>query len=155
LNQAQQANLRVIVRGTLQVTLAMMATASCMGWLLLGFLAKNWAGPWTLFVSLSALTVVYALLGFAMGGVMGRRLRTRGLAVVAFGALLAWGILELFFYMAGVGSPELRTPLIIGIPISVVGALLGMTRPADREARLRELREAIAELEADGEEKDG
>ena len=155
LNQAQRVNLRVIVRGTLQVTLAMMATASCMGWLLLGFLARNKAGPWTLLVTLGALTLVYGLLGAALGGVMGRRLRTRGLVAVTLGTMLAWGILELFFYMADVGSAELRTPLIVGIPLSVFGALLGMSRPADREARLRELREAIEELETDDDRETG
>ena len=148
------SSLRVIVRGTLQVTLAMMAAASCVGWLLLGFLARNTAGVWTVAVTIGALTVLYSLLGFALGAVMGRRQRTRGLVSATLGTLLTWGILELFFHMTGIASAELRTPLIFGVPMCVLGGVLGMSRPEDRAALRRELREEMAELESEIEELD-
>jgi hypothetical protein len=141
--------MRIIFRGTLQVTLVMMAAASCSGWLLLGFLATNTAGQYTLTVSIGTLTVLYGLLGFALGGVMGRRQRARGLVSIILGTMLTWGIFEFFFYLVGINSAELRTPLIFGIPISVVGGVLGMTRPEDRAALRRELRQEIEELEED------
>jgi len=149
LDAARDTNLKVIVRGTLQVTLSMLAAASCVGWLLLGFLARNTAGVWTLAVSISALTVLYSLLGFALGAVMGRRQGTRGLVSATLGTLLTWGILELFFWLARIGSPELRTPLIFGVPMCVLGGVLGMTRPADRAALRRELQEEMAELQGE------
>lgn len=142
-----ESNLRVIVRGALQVSLGMLAAASCVGWMLLGFLAKGTAGVWTLPVSFMALTVLYSLLGFALGALMGRRQGTRGLVSATLGTLLTWGILEMFFHMADINSPELRTPLILGVPMCVLGGVLGMTRPADRAALRRELREEMAELE--------
>ena len=142
-----ESDLRVIVRGALQVTLGMLAAASCVGWLLMGFLARNTAGPWTLPVSFMALTILYSLLGFALGAVMGRRQRTRGLVSATLGTLLTWGILEFFFHMANINSPELRTPLIFGVPMCVLGGVLGMTRTADRNALRRELREEMEELE--------
>jgi len=139
----------IIIRGTLQVTLAMLGAASCVGWLLLGFLARNTAGVWTLAVSVSALTILYCLLGFALGAVMGRRQRTRGLVAATLGTMLAWAILELFFWLAHIGSPQLRAPLILGIPSCVLGGVLAMTRRADYEALRRELREEIEELQAE------
>ena len=129
----------------------MMAAASCAGWMLLGFLATNTAGRYTLTVSIGTLTVLYGLLGFALGGVMGRRQRARGLVSAILGTMLTWGILEFFFHLAGISCAELRTPLIFGIPMSVLGGVLGMTRPEDRAALRRELRREIEELEEDWE----
>ncbi len=139
--------MKIVFRGTLQVTLVMMAAASCSGWLLLGFLATNTAGPRTLSVSIGVMTLLYGLLGFALGAVMGRRQRSRGLVATILGTMLTWGILEFFFHLAGVSCAELRTPLIFGIPMSVVGGVLGMTRREDRAALKRELRQEIEELE--------
>ena len=155
MGNAQQSNARIIFRGTLQVTLTMMAAASCTGWLLLGFLATNTAGPHTLRVSIGVMTLLYGLLGFALGAVMGRRQRSRGLVAAILGTMLTWGILEFFFHLAGIGCAELRTPLIFGIPMSVVGGVLGMTRPEDRAALKRELRQEIEELEDEWDELEG
>jgi len=149
LDAKRETNLRVVIRGSLQVALAMMAAASCTGWLLMGFLSRNVAGAWTLAVVFGALTVIYSLLGFALGALMGRRQGARGLASAALGTLLAWGILEFFFHLAHINSPELRTPLVFGVPTAVLGGVLGMTRPADRDALRRELREEMEELEAE------
>ncbi len=132
----------------------MMAAASCTGWLLLGFLATNTAGANTLSVSIIIMTVLYGLLGFALGAVMGRRQRSRGLVSAILGTMLTWGIAEFFFYLAGVNSPELRTPLIFGIPMSVIGGVLGMTRSEDRAALKRELRQEIEELDEEFEDTD-
>lgn len=147
MNARRETNLRVIIRGSLQVTLAMLAAASCTGWLLIGFLQGNTAGVWTLPVALIALTVIYSLLGFALGALMGRRQGTRGLVSATLGTLLTWAILEFFFHLAQINLPELRAPLIFGVPMCVLGGVLGMTRPADREAMRRELREELEELE--------
>ena len=147
MDNAQQSNARIIFRGTLQVTLAMMAAASCTGWLLLGFLATNSAGENTLVVALSALTLLYGLLGFALGAVLGRRQRSRGMVSAILGTMLTWGILEFFFHLAEISCPELRAPLVFGIPMCVIGAVVGMTRPEDRAALKRELRQEIEELD--------
>lgn len=152
MDSAQQSISRIIFRGTLQVTLTMLAAASCSGWFLLGFLAKNTAGQYTLAVSIGAMTLLYGLLGFALGAVMGRRQRAHGLVSAILGTMLTWGIVEFFFYLAGVNSAELRAPLIFGIPMSVLGGVLGMTRPEDRAALKRELRQEIEELEDEWEE---
>ncbi len=150
----RSSDFKAILRGTLQVTLAMMGAASCTGWLLLGFLSRSAAGPWTLPAALGVMTILYGLLGFALGAVMGRRQRARGLVSATLGTMLAWGIIEFFLSLAGSASPELRAPLIFGIPMCVIGGVVGMSRRADREAVTRELRAELEELQREDETDD-
>jgi len=139
-----------LIRGILQVTFALLAAASFGGWVVtLGMfvgmtvdMAMITAGFWVI-------TILYGLLALAIGNAMGRRQGKRGMAAAALGSLLSWAILELFFYLYEIGTPEMRVPLIMGVALSAVGAAIGTMRRADQEALRVELEEEMAELERD------
>jgi hypothetical protein len=142
-----------LIRGALQTTLALLAAASCGGWfvLLAMFVGVN-VDMAVIFAAFWALTVLYGLLAIAIGNTLGRRQGKRGIAAAVLGSLLTWGILEFFFYLYQIASPEMRVPLIIGVASTAVGAAIGTVRKADREALHVELREELQELERDEDE---
>lgn len=135
------------VRGVLQVTLAMMAVASMLGWVMLGFIAGASSAQWAPSIALVLLAILYGLLGFAMGSVMGRRQGRIGLTCALLGTMLTWGIFEFFFYLYGIGGPELRAPLLLAVPLSAIGGVVGMSRAEDRKVGAREREAEAAEVE--------
>jgi len=143
-----------LIRGMLQVTFALLAAASFGGWVvLLGMFVGVTVDMAVITAAFWAITILYGLLALAAGNAMGRRQGKRGMAASALGALLSWAILELFFYLYQIGSPEIRVPLIAGVALSTVGAAIGTMRRADRQALRVELQEEMQELEREeGEE---
>ncbi len=80
------------------------------------------------------ITVLYGVLALALGSVQGRRLGAAGITAAALGSILAWLILELFYHLFEIGSPQMRAPLVAGIALTIVGAVIGLQRAADLEA---------------------
>jgi len=143
-----------LIRGMLQVTFALLAAASFGGWVvLLGMFVGVSVDMALIRTAFWAITILYGLLALAAGNAMGRRQGKRGMAASALGALLSWAILELFFYLYQIGSPEMRVPLIAGVALSTVGAAIGTMRRADRDALRVELQEEMEELEREEDEK--
>lgn len=105
--------------------------------------------------SLVTITVLYGLLALAVGNVQGRRQGMRGILAASLGSILAWLILELFYYLFTIGSPQMRAPLMVGVALAIVGALIGAHRAADRAALRVELEEELRELEPSEEERAG
>jgi hypothetical protein len=139
-----------LIRGALQATFALLAAASFGGWfVLLAMFVGVTVTDTVITAALWAITVLYGLLALAIGNSLGRRQGKRGMAASALGALLSWGILELFFHLYQIGSPEMRVPLISGVALSAVGAAIGTMRKADRDALRVELQEEMQELERD------
>ncbi len=147
-NVIKRGELTSLIRGTLQVALALLAAASFGGWVVtLGVLAAGRGSVFEVTVSFWIITLLYSLLALAVGNALGRRQGVRGVAASATGALLAWGILELFYAMWQIGSPQMRAPLVMGVAMTVVGAFIGVSRKADREALRVELQQELTELE--------
>lgn len=139
-----------LVRGTLQATLWLMAAASLGGWVAgLGVLAAIGGDTRTVMIAFGAVTVLYGVLALAVGNALGRRQGLRGITASALGALLTWGILELLLRGFEINVPALRAPLVTGVAMSVVGAAIGVSRRADREALSVQLQEELGELARD------
>lgn len=138
-----------VVRGTLQVALAMLAAASVFGWLGVAFMAGSEATQWTPLAALGLLAGLYGLLAFAAGNVMGRSRGRAGLAAAVLGTMLAWGVLEFLLGLPRLNSPELRAPLIVAVPLAAIGGIVGMSRAQDREVGVQELQEDMAAMSAD------
>ncbi|MGI5816953.1 MAG: hypothetical protein ACOX9R_02530 [Armatimonadota bacterium] len=144
---------RALIRGMLQATFALLAAASFGGWfIMLAMFVGMTVDMTTILAAFWFLSALYGLLALAIGNALGRRQGRRGIAAAVLGALLTWGILELFFYLYDIGSAQMRVPLMIGITLSAVGAAIGTMRRADREALRVELREELEELERDEDE---
>lgn len=142
-----------LIRGVLQVALAMMAVASFFGWFItLGLVAGRESSQWTPLLAVGLLTGLYGLLGFGVGSVMTRRHGKQGMGSAVLGMMLAWAVIEFFFYLYGISSPELRAPLIAGIPLSAVGGLVSLSRARDREVGAQELEEELGAVARDGTE---
>lgn len=132
------------------MTFALLAAASFGGWVVtLGMFIGVTVSMAVIRAAFWVMTVLYSLLALAVGNATGRRQGERGIAAAAFGALLTWSILELFFYLYQIGSPEMRVPMIAGVALAAVGAAVGSKRAADREALRIELQEELHELERD------
>jgi hypothetical protein len=139
-----------LIRGTLQVTFALLAAASFGGWVVtLGMFIGVSVSLEMITAAFWVITVLYGLLALAIGNAMGRRQGKRGMAAAALGSLLSWAILELFFHLYQIGSAEMRVPLMVGVALSAVGAAIGTQRRADRVALRVELQEELDELERD------
>lgn len=137
------------------MTLALLAAASFGGWLVtLSLLVSAGATFEVVNTAFWIITVLYSLLALAVGNALGRRQGIRGVVATAIGSLLAWAVLEFFFYIWDIGSAAMRAPLVLGIPTSIIGAAIGVSRKADREALRTELRQAEHELDADLSTKD-
>lgn len=144
-----------LIRGTLQVTFALLAAASFGGWVVtLGMFVGVSVDMGMIRTAFWIITVLYGLLALAVGNAMGRRQGKRGIAAAAFGAMLSWAILELFFYLYQIGSAEMRVPMIAGVALSAVGAAIATLRRADREALRVELMEEMQELERDEDDRE-
>ncbi|MFW5866849.1 MAG: hypothetical protein ACOCX2_03470 [Armatimonadota bacterium] len=142
-----------LIRGILQTTLALLAAASCGGWVVLfGMFVGVTVDMAVITAAFWALTVLYGLLAVAIGNALGRRQGKRGIAAAVLGALLTWSMLEFFFYLWDIASPQMRVPMIVGVAFTAVGAAIGTVRKADREAVRVELREELDELERDEDE---
>ena len=142
-----------LVRGTLQVTLALLAAASFGGWIVtLGILVGGTGTMEEIMAAFWLITVLYGLLALAIGNALGRRQEMRGVAAAALGSVLTWGVLEFFYAAWQIGSPAMRAPLIVGIALAVVGAVIGTKRKADREAMKREMLQEMRELEDEDQE---
>ncbi|MFO8082263.1 MAG: hypothetical protein R6V07_18435 [Armatimonadota bacterium] len=142
-----------LIRGMLQTTLALLAAASCGGWVvLLGMFVGVNVDMTVITAAFWALTVLYGLLAVAIGNALGRRQGKRGIAAAVLGALLTWGMLEFFFHLWDIASPQMRVPMIVGVAFTAVGAAIGTVRKADREAVRVELREELDELQRDEDE---
>ncbi|MFP4248010.1 MAG: hypothetical protein ACLFU7_00040 [Armatimonadota bacterium] len=142
-----------LIRGILQTTLALLAAASCGGWVVLfGMFVGVTVDMTVITAAFWALTVLYGLLAVAIGNALGRRQGKRGIAAAVLGALLTWSMLEFFFYLWDIASPQMRVPMIVGVAFTAVGAAIGTVRKADREAVRVELREELDELERDEDE---
>lgn len=145
-----EADRQSLARGILQVALALLAAASFGGWVVtLGLLVSAGATFEVVNTAFWILTALYGLLALAAGNALGRRQGNRGVVAAAVGSLLAWVVLEFFFFIWTIGSPAMRAPLVLGIPLAIVGAVIGVTRRADREALHVELRQEEHELDAD------
>lgn len=139
-----------LIRGILQCTFALLAAASFGGWVVsLGMFIGKTVDIAMLMTAFWVVTALYGLLALAVGSAVGRRQGERGIAAAVLGALLAWGILEIFLFLYQIGSIEMRVPLIVGVAMSAVGALISTLRPADREGLRAELEEEMAELQRD------
>ncbi len=84
--------------------------------------------------ALWTVAALYGVLALAIGSVQGRRLGAAGITAATLGSILAWLILELFYHLFEIGSPQMRAPLVAGIALAVVGAVIGLQRAADLEA---------------------
>lgn len=132
------------------MTLALLAAASFGGWVVtLSLLTSAGATFRVVSTAFWIITVLYGLLALAAGNALGRRQGTRGVVASAFGSLLAWAVLEFFFHIWNIGSAAMRAPLVVGVPLSVVGAAIGVTRKADRAAMRAELEQEERELDTD------
>ena len=141
-----------LIRGTLQVTLALLAAASFGGWVVtLGILITGTGSLAEIATAFWAITLLYGLLALAVGNVLGRRQEMRGVTAAALGSLLAWGVLEFFYAAWQIGSPAMRAPLILGVALAVLGAVIGTARKADRDAFRIEMEQERDELRRDGE----
>ncbi len=130
------------MRGTLKSALALLAAASFGGWVVtLGMLMGSQVNATMITVAFWSITVLYGLLALAIGNLQGRHLGSPGIAVAAMGSLLAWLILELFFRLFEIGSPQMRAPLMAGIALTIVGAVIGAQRAADLSATEVDLEE--------------
>lgn len=148
-----RGELTSLIRGTLQVGLALLAAASFGGWVVtLGILAAGRGSVVKVTVAFWIITLLYSLLALAIGNALGRRQGMRGVTASATGALLSWGILEFFYWIWQIGSPQMRAPLAMGLAMAVVGAFIGVSRRADREALRVELQEELTELEREDDE---
>ncbi len=142
-----------LVRGVLQVTLAMMAAASIFGWFIaLGLIAGRRGSEWTPLLALGLLTGLYGLLGFAVGSVMTRRHGKQGMTTAVLGTMLAWAVIEFFFYLYRISSPQMRAPLIAAVPLSAIGGIVSLSRVRDREVGAQELEEELAATASDEDE---
>jgi len=142
-----------LIRGALQATFALLAAASFGGWFVLLAMFVGVTVDMTIIVAAFwAITVLYGLLAIAIGNTLGRRQGNRGIAAAVLGSLLTWAILELFFHLYDIGSPQMRVPMIVGVAFSALGAAIGTMRKADRLALRVELEEEIRELERDEDE---
>lgn len=150
-----RAETEALIRGTLQVALGLLAAASFGGWVVtLGILASGTGSMSEIAAAFWIITVLYGLLALAIGSALGRRQEMRGVAAAAIGSLLAWGILEFFYAAWQIGSPQMRAPLIMGVALAVVGAVIGTVRSADRRAIRIELEQEMRELEREDEDAD-
>lgn len=132
------------------MTLALLAAASFGGWVItLSLLVATGATFEVINTAFWAITVLYGLLALAAGNALGRRQGMRGVAASALGSLLTWAILEFFFHIWNISSAAMRAPLVVGVPLSVVGAAIGVTRKADRAAMRAELEQEERELDTD------
>ena len=140
-----------IVRGVLEVALAMLAAGSVLGWIMtVGLIVGARASQFTPLPALVALAILYGLLGFAAGSVMGRRKGKTGVVCAVLGSMVAWGVLELLFWAVGVGLLDLlalRAPLVLAVPLSAIGGVVGMSRAEDRRIAVRELEEELRTVE--------
>jgi len=142
------------VRGILQVALALLIAASFGGWVVtLGVLVRPGSDMRVIHGAFLVITALYGLLALAIGNTLGRRQGMRGVAAAALGSLLAWGVLELFYSLWKIGSPQMRAPLVLGVALSVAGAAIGVSRAADREAVRLELEQELGELADDEDER--
>ncbi len=143
-----RSNTESLIRGTLQVALALLAAASFGGWVVtLGVLVAGSGSMEEIAAAFLLITALYGILALAIGNAIGRRYDRCGVAAAAFGSLLAWGILEFFYAAWRIGSPEMRAPLMLGVALAVAGAVIGTLRGADREAARVELEQERRELE--------
>lgn len=139
-----------LARGVFQATLALLAAASFGGWVVtLSLLISAGATFHIVSVAFWIITALYGLLALAAGNALGRRQGRRGVAAAAIGSLLAWLILEFFFYIWNISSAAMRAPLVLGVPLSVLGAMIGVSRAADRAAAQTEAQQAEEEVEPD------
>jgi len=123
------------VRGTLKSALALLAAASFGGWVVtLGLLMGTPANGTVISIAFWSITVLYGVLALAIGSVQGRRLGPPGIVVAVLASLLAWLILELFFHLFEISSVQMRAPLMAGIALAIVGAVIGAQRAADLAA---------------------
>lgn len=144
-----------LIRGTLQVTLGLLAAASFGGWVVtLGVLAAGGGTMEEIAAAFWIMTLLYSVLALAVGNALGRRQGMRGVAAAALGALLAWGVLEFFYAAWQIGSPQMRAPLVVGVAMAAVGAVIGTARKADRDALHVELQQELQELGRDDEDAD-
>jgi hypothetical protein len=139
-----------LIRGILQSTFALLAAASFGGWVVgLGMFIGNTVDMAMLMTAFWIISALYSLLALAVGAAMGRRQGERGLAAAVLGALLTWGILEIFFLLYHIDSIEMRVPFVMGLAMTAIGALISTLRDEDREGLLTELEEGMAELQRD------
>lgn len=142
-----------VIRGALQSTFALLAAASFGGWFVVFAMFIGVTVDETIILaSFWTLTVLYGLLAIAIGNVLGRRQGKRGIAAAVFGALLTWAILEFFFHLFDIASPQMRVPMTIGVACCALGAAIGTMREADRMALRVELEEEMQELEREEDE---
>lgn len=143
-----QAERQSLARGVLQVALALLAAASFGGWVVtLSLLVSAGATFQMVHTAFWIITVLYCLLALAAGNALGRRQGMRGVVAAAVGSVLAWAVLEFFFYIWNIGSAAMRAPLVLGIPVSTIGAIIGVSRRADRAAMRAELEQEERELD--------
>ncbi|MGD9496162.1 MAG: hypothetical protein AB7Y46_07615 [Armatimonadota bacterium] len=135
-----------LLRAVFASTLALLAAASFGGWVVtLGMLMGMTATATILAVAFWVITALYGLLALAIGSVQGRRYGATGIVIAVLASLLAWLILELFYALFEIGSPQMRAPLVAGVALTIVGAVIGMQREADTRATDVALSEAHPE----------
>ena len=115
--------------------MALLAAASFGGWVVfLGVLLGAEANMRLVTIAVWSITVLYGLLALAVGNVQGRRYGPPGIVVAVLGSLLAWLILEFFFHLFEISTAWMRAPLMAGIALAIVGAVIGAQRAADLRA---------------------
>ncbi len=130
--------------------MAFLAAASFGGWVvLLGILLGAEANMRLVNIALWSITVIYALLALAVGNIQGRRYGPAGIVIAVLASLLAWLILELFFHLFEIGTAWMRAPLMAGIALAIIGAVVGGQRAADLSAAEVDLEEEDAPAAAD------
>jgi len=123
------------VRATLKATMALLAAASFGGWVVfLGILLGAEANMRLVNIAMWSITAIYALLALAVGNIQGRRYGPAGIVIAVLASLLTWLILELFFHLFEISTPWMRAPLMAGIALTIIGAVVGLQRAADVSA---------------------
>jgi len=125
--------------------MALLAAASFGGWVVfLGILLGAEANMRLVTIAIWSITAIYALLALAVGNIQGRRYGPAGIVIAVLGSLLAWLILELFFHLFEIGTAWMRAPLMVGIALAIIGAVVGVQRAADLSATEVDLEEEDA-----------